>query len=76
MRCKRKLNRSGTRIAEEDAKIAINSTETETLPVAIAVSGGAKGAPGHTATRRNPTATSGLAWNRDKSRRVVPGTRR
>jgi 6-phosphofructokinase len=33
------------------------------LPSAIAVSGGANGAAGHTATRRNPAVTMGSVWN-------------
>jgi hypothetical protein len=75
IRGKRKLNRIGARIAEDAAKITVTPTETWTSPLDIAVSGGANGAAGHTATRTNPADTIGSVWNRYKRSMAAVGTR-
>ena len=67
-------SKAGDRRADSPARINIKPIAEGTLPVAMAVIGGAKGAPGQTARIRNPTETVGLVWKRRSKPTVTAGT--
>ena len=74
IRVRRTLNKAGDRNADKLARINIKLIAQGTSPLAMAVIGGPKGAPGQTARIKKPAETMGWAWNKSSKPTVTAGT--
>ena len=74
MRGSRTNKSRGAMIADDPAKRTMNPTDAVTLPLAIVVHGGPKGAPGQTARIKKPADTIGNARSNNNKTTVTTGT--